>query len=45
MKDYQGYGLAEDRGGFLGLLNSFAHVGCVTWYSRGLRRDLVAAII
>ena len=45
MKDNRGNGLAEDRGRFLGFLNGFSHVGRESWLIRGLRRDLVAAII
>ena len=45
MKDDRGDGLAEDRGGFLGLLDGFDHVGREPWCSRGPRRALVAEII
>ena len=45
MKDDRGDGLAEVRGGFLGLLSGFSHIGCEPWCSRDPRRALVAAII
>ena len=38
MKDDQVDGLEEDRGGFLGLFDVFAHVGRDCWCSRGLCR-------
>ena len=45
MKDDQGDGLTEGRGGFLGLLDVLAHVGCEPWRSRGPRRAPVATIL
>ena len=44
-EDDQVDGLAEDRGSFLGLLDSFAHVGREPWCSKAPRRALVAPII
>ena len=35
MGNYQGGVMTEGRGGFLGLLDVFAHVGCEPWCSRG----------
>ena len=45
MKYDRGDGLSEDRGGFLGLLDSFARVGRDPWCSRGPYRAPFAAII
>ena len=45
MKDDQVDSLSEGQGGFLGLLDVFAHVRREPWCSRSPRRDLVAAII
>ena len=38
-------GLADDWGGFLGLLDGFTHIGREPWCSRGPLRAPVAAII
>ena len=35
MEDYRGGGLTEVKGGFLGLLGVFIHVGREPWCSRG----------
>ena len=45
MKYDRGDGLAEGRGGFLGLLNGLSHVGREPWCIRGLRRDQVLETI
>ena len=45
MKDDLVDGLAEDWGGFLGLLSGFSRVGCELCCSRVPRRALVEAII
>ena len=45
MKDDWGDGLSEDRGGFLGLLDGFAHVGRGTCCIMAPCRALVEAII
>ena len=45
MKDDQVDGLEEDRGGFLGLFDVFAHVGRDCWCSRGSCRAPVVEII
>ena len=45
MKENWVDGLADIRGGFLGLLDGFSHVGRANWCSRDPRRALIAAII
>ena len=45
MKDDWVNGLAEDWGGFLGLLGGFSHVGREPCCSRGPRKSLIASII
>ena len=44
MEDDRDDGLADDQGGFLGILDGFTHVCSEPWYSRGSCRALVAAI-
>ena len=44
MENDRGDGMIEGGGGFLGLLNIFAHVGPEPWCSRGPCRSPVGAI-
>ena len=45
MEDDRVDGPAERQGGFLGILDGFAQIGCEHWYSRVPRKALVAEII